>query len=93
MRGYYNGRFRDKNAVVLQAEWRQKVYKKLGITVFGNFGEVMPNVLKFYLADMKTSGGMGLRFMIDKQEKLNFRFDAAFGENSHGFYFNIAEAF
>jgi len=93
MRGYYNGRFRDKNATVIQAEWRQHIWRRLGATIFGGLGEVAPKAFNFYISDIKASGGVGFRFMVDKQERLNFRFDAAFGENSHGFYFNIAEAF
>ena len=93
MRGYYNGRFRDNNSTVFQAEWRRNIYGRFGATFFGNMGQVMSNPMAFYVSDIKISGGMGVRFLIDKQERLNFRFDAAFGENSRGFYFNIAEAF
>lgn len=35
MRGYYDGRFRDKNVIVFQAEYRLPLFWRLGLAVFG----------------------------------------------------------
>jgi hypothetical protein len=44
--------------------------------------------------NLKISGGGGLRFTIDAKERINLRFDYAFGRfNSRGFYLSISEAF
>jgi hypothetical protein len=40
LRGYYKGRFRDKNLILIQQECRMPLYKRLGIAVFGGVGEV-----------------------------------------------------
>jgi hypothetical protein len=42
---------------------------------------------------LKPAMGTGIRYAIDKKEKLNFRFDVGFGQRSNGFYFYITEAF
>ncbi len=93
MRGYYNGRYRDKNLVVLQAEWRQHLYKRLGCTVFANVGDVASKINGFNVDDMKATVGGGLRYQLSQKGKINIRFDAGFGRNTHGFYINISEAF
>ena len=38
MRGYYEGRFRDQNAALIQSEVRFAIYKRLGGVVFGGVG-------------------------------------------------------
>jgi hypothetical protein len=45
------------------------------------------------LQGLKPSLGSGLRYAIDKKEKLNLRLDVGFGHHSYGLYFNITEAF
>lgn len=93
LRGYYNGRYRDNNALVLQAELRQRLVGRLGGVVFASAGDVSHRVGEFALRDLKLTGGAGLRFLISRKEHLNIRFDAAVGANTHGFYVNISEAF
>jgi len=93
LRGYYNGRYRDNNALALQAELRQRIIGRLGGTVFVSAGDVANVLSEFSPADWKVAGGAGLRFLISRKEHLNLRFDAAFGQQTHGFYVNISEAF
>ncbi len=93
MRGYYDGRYRDDNQLVFQAEYRQNIYKRIGMVAFGNFGDVSHN-LNYRLQDMKYSFGAGLRYAINKSEKLNIRLDYGIGPGkNHGFYFELGEAF
>ena len=43
---------------------------------------------------MKYSYGLGLRFLFNKQQKINLRMDIGFGsDGSRGIYFGIQEAF
>lgn len=93
MRGYYNGRFRDKKLMVLQAEWRQHLYKRIGCTVFADVGEVSSEINGFSLDHTKATFGGGLRYQLSQNGKINIRFDAGFGRNTSGFYINISEAF
>src|SRR6266850_2146369 len=40
MRGYYSGRFRDKDLVAIQAEYRMPVWKSFGVVGFAGAGQV-----------------------------------------------------
>ncbi len=93
MRGYYDGRYRDKNQLVFQAEFRQHLFKRFGAVAFGNVGDVSHN-LSYQLSDLKYSFGAGLRYALNKSEKLNIRLDYGMGPGkNHGFYFELGEAF
>ena len=93
LRGYYNGRYRDNNALVIQAEIRQRLVGRLGGVLFAAAGDVAQKVSEFTVGDLKATGGGGLRFLISRKEHLNVRVDAAVGDHTHGFYVNISEAF
>lgn len=93
MRGYYNGRFRDKQQMAVQAEYRKQVISWLGITVFGAYGDVAEDIGSFNPADFKYTVGAGLRVMVNKADRLNIRIDYGLGKETSGFYFAIAEAF
>lgn len=95
MRGYYDGRFRDKNLLVFQADYRVPLFWRFGVVAFAGAGKVAPkfNRLTKDLGDMITSYGFGIRFLFDRKENIWLRFDVAFGEGVSGFYFSIFEAF
>ncbi|MBS1559164.1 MAG: BamA/TamA family outer membrane protein [Bacteroidetes bacterium] len=94
MRGYYEGRYTDNNLVALQSEYRFPVYKRFGMVFFAAAGRVASTADNLItLSSLKPSLGTGLRYAIDPKEKLNFRFDVGFGQQSNGFYFYITEAF
>lgn len=92
MRGYYTGRYTDKNMYILQTELRFPVWRKFGITVFGDIGDVAPEVTGFRSENIKSTYGFGLRYRIN-DEKTNVRVDFGFGDNTFGFYISFAEAF
>ncbi len=60
---------------------------------FAGAGDVYNNVNEFQFKNLKPTYGFGARFMIDKDENLNLRFDVGFGKGVNGFYLGIAEAF
>jgi outer membrane protein assembly factor BamA len=93
MRGYYNGRFRDKQQMAIQTEYRQQILPWIGITAFGAVGDVADNMSNFSPSEFKWAAGAGLRFMVNKSDRLNIRIDYGIGENISGFYFAFAEAF
>ncbi len=94
MRGYYEGRYTDNNLIGAQVEHRFPIIGRFGMVVFAAAGRVgnQPSDL-FTFQGLKPSLGTGLRYAIDKKEKLNFRLDFGFGQQSNGSYFNITEAF
>jgi outer membrane protein assembly factor BamA len=96
MRGYYAGRYRDKNGGVLQAEYRVPLFWRLGVVGFGGIGNVGPRLEDINLVDLKWSYGGGLRVALNKKEKLNLRLDYGLGgfkSGSQGFYLQLGEAF
>lgn len=94
MRGFYSGRFRDHQQVVTQAEYRIAIKKRLGIVAFGGIGNVNDQFSHASFEYLKYSYGAGVRFALNKSEKLNIRLDYGFGGGvNKGFYLQIGEAF
>ncbi|HEY0274388.1 MAG TPA: BamA/TamA family outer membrane protein [Chitinophaga sp.] len=94
MRGYYDGRYRDNNQLVLQAEYRVPVIGRFGAVGFAGVGDVAHTVVDYALNSLKYSFGGGLRFALDKKEKLNLRVDYGIAQgNNNGLYFQLGEAF
>lgn len=93
MRGYYNGRYRDQHQMAFQGEYRKQVLSWLGVVAFGAVGDVADELSAFDAREFKYAAGGGLRFMVNKSDRLNIRLDYGFGNETSGFYFAIAEAF
>jgi len=92
LRGYYEARFRDENAALLQADLRVNVWKRISAVVFGGVG-ILGNSQQLLRADApKAAGGAGLRVRIN-DDGLNIRADYGIGNHSTGLYLTIGEAF
>jgi outer membrane protein assembly factor BamA len=94
MRGYYAGRFRDRNAGVLQAEYRVPLFWRFGAVGFADMGNVGAELKDVDLSHFKYSYGGGLRISLNRAEKLNLRLDYGLAKGgSNGFYLQLGEAF
>ena len=94
MRGYYEGRYKDQQQLIFQTEYRFPVYKRFGAVVFGGTGNVSKTFSDYSLSELKYSFGGGVRFALDKKEKLNLRVDYGIGQGTNsGFYLQLGEAF
>jgi hypothetical protein len=93
MRGYYQGRYRDKNMIAFQAEYRMPLWWRFGLAGFSGFGDVADRFSNFRLSDFKYSLGAGIRYQINPGEGINVRLDIGFGEGSSGVYVTLNEAF
>jgi outer membrane protein assembly factor BamA len=93
MRGFYEGRYRDNNALIFQAEYRRHLFWLLGVTVFADMGQVAKRYDRFNSLNWKYTYGAGLRLTADKTQKINLRFDIAVGNNKILPYFTVGEAF
>jgi outer membrane protein assembly factor BamA len=93
MRGYYQGRYRDKKMIVFQTEYRLPLWWRFGLAGFAGFGDVADRVSNFEISAFKYSVGCGLRYQFNPEEKHNLRFDFGFGEGTSGFYITMGEAF
>lgn len=96
MRGFRDGRFRDRYALFSQVEYRWQALERIGFVFFGGVGDVTNEFSSLQLDNLKYSIGTGLRLKIVKSENLNIRIDYAFGlgkVTDQNFYLGIAESF
>jgi hemolysin activation/secretion protein len=93
VRGYYEGRYRDKNAMSTQVEYRSPFWRnRIGFAAFTGTGLVFHNFADFDLHYLKPSLGGGLRLKFNRKENIHFRIDVAYGK-SLNYYFILSEAF
>lgn len=91
MRGYYEGRYRDRNCMEAQIELRQHVWKRNGLVVWAGAGTVWGRE-KLMMRHMLPNYGLGYRW--EFKRNVNVRLDYGFGKGGQkGFLFNINEAF
>jgi outer membrane protein assembly factor BamA len=93
MRGYYPSRYRDRNMIAAQAEYRMPLFWRLSASGFGGYGDVAHDITDFRLKDLKYSVGFGIRYTIDPIKQTLIRLDIAVGKNSAYPTIAIGEAF
>lgn len=92
MRGYYEGRYRDKNSIEAQIELRQHIWHRNGIALWVGAGNVFPSFDRFQWNHTLPNYGIGYRW--EFKDRVNIRIDYGFGKKGQsGFIFNINEAF
>jgi len=91
LRGYYQGRYRDKDVVSGQVEYRRKLNWRHGYVIWLGAGAVGRNVSDLDNHPLLPTAGVGYRFEV--KPAMNVRLDLGFGKESAGFYFQVAEAF
>ncbi len=92
MRGYYEGRYRDKHKLEAQVEVRQHVWRRHGVVAWVGAGTVFGKFSQVRLAHVLPNYGLGYRWEFKKN--VNVRLDYGFGKHGQsGFMFNINEAF
>lgn len=93
LRGYYEGRFRDKNLAAVQTEYRFPFSRRFGLVGFSEIGNVAEKLGNLDKGKLKISYGAGIRYKFLDKEDINLRLDIGMGEDGVGFYFGIFEAF
>jgi len=92
LRGYREGRFRDRLAWAAQAELRAPLAGRLSGALFAAVGDVAPRVAALGDALPKAAGGVGLRWRLTGQGA-NVRVDLAASEEGPELYVLVLEAF
>lgn len=92
LRGFFQGRYRDKVYMVGQAEWRVPLFWRLGAAVFGATGNVFPDLAHVGGENLKAAGGLGLRLNVASRNPVNIRLDGGLAPGSSGVYLLIGEA-
>jgi hypothetical protein len=93
LRGMLDGRFRDQHFAGGQVEYRYPLFWRFGGVLFGGLGRVAHTISDFQLSGLKYSAGGGLRFTIQKDERITVRFDVGKSNDDSAFYFALLEAF
>lgn len=92
LRGYYEGRYRDKHMIEATVELRQHVWKRNSLTAWVGAGTVFPKFSQMRSRHILPNCGVGYRWEFKKN--VNVRLDYGFGKGGQrGFLFNINEAF
>lgn len=92
MRGYYEGRYRDKHKFETQVELRQHVWRRNGIALWAGAGTVFDKFSSIGVHKILPNVGIGYRWEFKKN--VNVRLDYGIGKGGQsGFIFNINEAF
>jgi outer membrane protein assembly factor BamA len=94
LRGYYEGRFRDKYALAVQTEYRMPVWGDLGFAVFAASGTVASDWVEMFRSVWKPAGGVGFRYRVMRWREGVLRFDVAVNaEGKVVWYAFFSEAF
>ncbi len=91
MRGYYEGRYRDKNEIDACVELRQHVWHRNSVVAWVGAGTVFPTFSELHSRQILPNFGIGYRWEFKK--RVNVRLDLGFGKGETGVVFNLNEAF
>jgi len=91
IRGYYEGRYRNKNEADAVVELRQHVWRRNGIVVWCGVGAVFDKLKELTARRLLPSCGIGYRWEFKK--KVNVRIDFGIGKHSTAFALGLHETF
>lgn len=93
-RGYYQGRYIDKNLLYAQAEYRFPLFGKFRGVGFAGLGNVTDKMSDFQFDSMKFNFGAGIRIPFDEAGRVYMRADFATAPNEGlAFQLKFSEAF
>ncbi|MDE6332701.1 MAG: outer membrane protein assembly factor, partial [Muribaculaceae bacterium] len=91
MRGYYEGRYRDKCSITACVELRQHIWRRNGVVAWVGAGTVFDRFSSMRWSKVLPNYGIGYRW--EFKQRMNVRLDLGFGKHCKGFIFSINEAF
>ncbi len=95
LRGIANASlYRDRQTLFSQVEYRKSLFWIIGAVAFAGFGDVSNQLGNLSLSEFKYVGGIGARFQIIPEQRLNVRFDYGLAKGGQSaFYVGLREAF
>ena len=95
IRGYSRGKYRGDEVYTVQTEYRYSLPKRFGLVAFVGLAAAYNSLAE---NEDKWSGllpaiGVGARFMMLEERRLNVGIDIAVGKEDWGLYFRLGEAF
>jgi len=91
LRGFRNFRFSDRNAMVLNGEYRWEIFSGLDGAVFGDAGKVFARRGQLSFRDLEASAGFGLRF--NARNAAFLRMDVGFSHEGFQVWLKFNDAF
>lgn len=91
MRGYYYGRYIDRNMITAQVELRQQIYGPISGVVWGGAGSLFTSFNQIEIKEVLPNYGVGVRFAAGGG--MSLRVDYGFGRHSNGLVIHVNEAF
>jgi outer membrane protein assembly factor BamA len=91
LRGFREYRFRDRNMVVLNAEYRWEAFSGLDLAAFADAGQVAPKAGDLRFSNFEKSYGAGLRFNTAKSVFL--RMDLGFSNEGRRLFIKFGHVF
>lgn len=92
LRSVHEYRFRDRNLLAMNVEYRWEAFGALDMALFADFGKVAPRVSDLDFSDMKRGYGIGFRFNTPGTVFLRIDIATGAGEGVH-YYFKFSNAF
>jgi len=91
LRGFKSGEISGRTLVAGQVELRWQFAERWGAAAFGGISKLWDDDLEALITeDLYYSGGGGIRYMLNVDQKINFRVDAAVGNGDNkGVYVGI----
>jgi outer membrane translocation and assembly module TamA len=92
LRGYFDGRYRDRIAYLLQAEYRFPLVWRVGGAAFAGAGGVAAAASELSIEHVRPAAGAGLRFRLT-EDGVVLRADVAVGQDGANVYVLGMQAF
>ncbi len=93
LRGYSEGKYRGKQVYAVQTELRQHIHKKFGMIGFLGVGSAVDAFNEISDSELLPSVGIGFRYLMIPQEKINIGIDFGVGKDDWSLAFKIGETF
>ena len=84
LRGFRQFRFRDRNLLLLQAEYRWEIFTAMDGAIFYDVGKVASRVEDLNFSDLESDYGLGVRF--GTRNGVFLRIEGAFGSSGGAHY-------
>ena len=91
-RGWFTGQLRGPGLMAVEAEYRMPLGPRWAVVAFGSVGKVGDKLRALSPKDLHVAGGGGVRFSVDKRDRMNIRLDLAYGDSFNP-YLQFREAF
>lgn len=91
LRGYPDGKFRDRRMLILDTELRFPLVWRFKGVIFSGLGTVFNHLNETIV--WRPNLGVGLRYEFDRKQRLHLRLDYGMGKGNSGFYLTVGEAF